>query len=57
MLRRSNLESLRNLILQATLPGAKSSVVASAFLAKCASITAVDLIQAEEFRFLEVFLI
>ena len=45
-----------NLVLQATLPGAKKlPCVASAFLGRCASITAVDLIQRKKFRFLEFF--
>ena len=38
-----------NLVLQATLPGAKKPLcMASAFLGKCAFITAVDLIQRKK---------
>ena len=44
-----------NLVLQATLPGAKKPpCMASTFLGKCASITAVDLIQRKKLGFLEV---
>ena len=45
-----------NLILQATLPGVKKPPgVASTFLAKCASITAVDLIQRKKLGFWKIF--
>ena len=63
MLRRSNFRSLYtsgkacgNLVLQATLPGVKKPLcVASTFLAKCASITAVDLIQQKKLGFCKFF--
>ena len=51
MLRRSNFQEpmVLNLVLQATLPGVKKPpCVASTFLGKCASITAVDLIQRKK---------
>ena len=45
-----------NLVLQATLPGAKKPpCVASTFLEKCASITAVDLIQQNKLGFWKCF--
>ena len=60
MLRRLNFPELihayGNLVLQATLPGAKKPpCVASAFLGKCTSITAVDLIQRKKFGSWKLF--